>query len=97
MLEQVPAELRDLIPSYLQRRQQELHILRSYLQDGDYDSIRALAHKLKGSGGGYGLMKFTELGASLESAAIHKDYPMIALTIMELADHVSILSRQLGG
>jgi HPt (histidine-containing phosphotransfer) domain-containing protein len=97
LLSQVPMELRPLIPSFLQRRQQDLHVLRSYLEDGDYDSIRALGHRMKGSGGGYGLIKFTELGASLETAAIHRDYPEIALTIMELADHVSILTRQLGG
>jgi signal transduction histidine kinase/DNA-binding response OmpR family regulator len=59
--------------NYLARRKSELESLRSLLAALEFDRIRIAGHNMKGSGGGYGFPKLTELGAAIESAAKLKD------------------------
>ena len=39
---------------------------------GDLDTIRVFGHRMKGTGGAYGLDAITEIGNTLEQAAIHQ-------------------------
>ncbi len=65
----IPAELHDIAPNYLQNRIRDLDVLKDALNRKDYDSIAKLAHKTKGTAGGYGFMELGELAKSLERAA----------------------------
>ena len=38
----------------------------------DLDTIRVFGHRMKGTGGAYGLDAITEIGRTLEQAAIHQ-------------------------
>ncbi|MGI6366144.1 MAG: Hpt domain-containing protein [Bacillota bacterium] len=66
----IDAELEDLIPGYLDNRREDIRQIEQCLEKGDFETIRRLAHRMKGSGGGYGFDRITEIGAAMEQAAI---------------------------
>jgi len=68
-----PAEIADLVPRYLEKRRNEVGILKAALKMRDFDRIRQIAHGIKGSGAGYGLPELTNFGRNLETAAMAGD------------------------
>jgi two-component system sensor histidine kinase/response regulator len=67
----VPAKqgLEDLIPNYLNNRKTDIQSLAEALAKGDLDAARVIGHGMKGSGGGYGFPRITEIGANIEHCA----------------------------
>ena len=55
-------DLGDLIPGYLENRKKDVVEILNCLNRRDYETIRSLGHKMKGSGGGYGFDTITEIG-----------------------------------
>jgi signal transduction histidine kinase/CheY-like chemotaxis protein len=70
---QVEEGMEDIVPGYLEKRRAEIKVYRASLARGDFDTIGKLAHKMKGTGSGYGFPRLTELGEVLEKAAIQSD------------------------
>lgn len=66
----VDAEIEDLVPAFLANRRQDVTALQTAVADGDADTVRAVGHRLKGMGGGYGFDYITMVGAALERAAL---------------------------
>lgn len=66
-------DLADLVPVYLQRRNNDVLSLEDALLTGDFAAIRILGHSMKGSGGGYGFDGITEIGLRLENAGKDSD------------------------
>ena len=65
----VPEDLEPLIPGYLENRRRDVVKIQELVHNGDYAEAQRLAHSMKGSGGGYGFDKITQLGAAMEIAA----------------------------
>lgn len=65
---------------------------RSQLQEahaaGDNPALRELAHKFKGTAGGYGFLKFSELADKVQSAALSGDANQIDLHVGRLMDYL---------
>jgi HPt (histidine-containing phosphotransfer) domain-containing protein len=74
LLDSVPLDLKPLIPGYLQRRETEIRQLFYMLEAQDFTAIKEIAHRLKGSGTGYGLSIYTELATELEKAAFQENH-----------------------
>lgn len=66
---EVDADLAEVVPGYLENRRRELDLLAAALAGADWETLRRLAHDLKGTGGGYGFAAISELGLRLERAA----------------------------
>ena len=66
----IPAKM---VATYLERCIHAVPTARTALEAGDFAQIRVWAHRLKGSGGGYGVPALTEYAALLEKAAIQGD------------------------
>lgn len=66
---QIEKDLEDLIPGYLSNVKTYIKDMTTQLAAGQFEPIARTAHNIKGSGGGYGFMKVTELGGQLEAAA----------------------------
>ena len=64
----VDSSLEELIPGYLANRRTDVATLRTALDGGDFPAIRMTAHKIKGTGGGYGFPVLTELVSSCISS-----------------------------
>jgi len=85
----VDADLEDLIPGYLENRSKDINKIVNCMQAGDYDTIRRLAHRMKGSGGGYGFDGITDIGAAMEQAALARDANGIEEQVRILQDYLT--------
>jgi PAS domain S-box-containing protein len=82
----VTAQLRAIMPGYLDRQRSGVRILRDALEAADYDTIGMLGHRMKGSGAGYGLEWITKIGAAIEHAAAQRDQASIREQVEALED-----------
>jgi HPt (histidine-containing phosphotransfer) domain-containing protein len=80
--------MEDVVPSYLDKRRKEISQFRQALADQDFDSIRMLGHKLKGTGAGYGFAELTSIGAAIEKSALTRN-------VFDLLASVEHLTRYL--
>ena len=87
----VERDLEALIPTFVQRRHDDIVKLRAALSADDLDTVRVLGHSMKGTGGGYGFDGISEIGASIETAAKQIDRDAISKGIDSLADYLSRL------
>lgn len=85
---QVDEELMDLVPGYLERVQKNISEMRSLAQEGQYEKVRVIGHNLKGSGGGYGFEKVSEIGAQIEKAARDSQADMIVSLCDEMEGYL---------
>lgn len=65
----IPEELRDIIPAYLERRKEDTQQLNELMSKRDFSGIMKIAHKLKGNGASFGFDHITELGDKMNQAA----------------------------
>ncbi|MBC8287120.1 MAG: Hpt domain-containing protein [Nitrospinae bacterium] len=82
----VDPDLSDLIPGYLQNRHKDIKIITESLKTADFNKIRMLGHSMRGSGGGYGFMPISKVGAAIEEGARLKDLDQIKNSLAELSD-----------
>jgi len=80
--------LRAAIPAYLDKRRDDARKICAALERYDYDTIRALGHKMNGTGGGFGFPRISEIGAQLEAAAKKQDASAIHAQIEELSRYL---------
>lgn len=67
-IKDLPNEIRELIPSYLENRVKEYQRLCELLTHGNLKEINQIGHKLAGNAGSYGLVELGKLGEQLEYA-----------------------------
>jgi len=86
-------DLIELAPVYLAKQRAEMAVLRDAVAKRDFGALLSFGHKIKGSGGGFGFDRISEIGSNLESAAQLQDMPAIEREIAALQnylDHVEI-------
>jgi HPt (histidine-containing phosphotransfer) domain-containing protein len=62
-----------MVAAYVRRCQAALTDAEAALELGDHSFLRVYGHRLKGSGGGYGIPWLTEAGLRVETAARRGD------------------------
>jgi HPt (histidine-containing phosphotransfer) domain-containing protein len=90
----IDKDLEDLIPGYLENRRQDMDSILSALERNDFEGIRSVGHKMKGSGGGYGFDGITEIGRDIEAAAknaIKQDIREQTERLRDYLDRVKII------
>jgi histidine phosphotransfer protein HptB len=70
-------DLRDLIPSYLRNRENDIKTIIKSIETTGFDKIHILAHSMRGSGGSYGFMSANKINDTLEEASRIKDLKQI--------------------
>jgi HPt (histidine-containing phosphotransfer) domain-containing protein len=80
----VDPDIADLIPGFLENRHKDIKTIGEALAQGDFETIRFLGHSMKGAGGSYGFDPITDVGRSLEQAAIAHDTGGIKKSLLEL-------------
>jgi PAS domain S-box-containing protein len=70
---EVQEELKHLYPGYLARRKEELQMFRRSMQEGDFENLEIMSHKVKGSAGSYGLDQIEPIAYQMEKAAQSED------------------------
>jgi HPt (histidine-containing phosphotransfer) domain-containing protein len=92
----VDEDLQDLIPGYLENRKRDVARLTSALDNADFQTIRTIGHQMKGSGGGYGFDRITEIGRALEEAAgrsLAEDIRKQAAYLQDYVDKVQVIFK----
>ncbi len=83
LLEQEP-ELAHLVYDYIERLPETLASLRHAVDTQQWDELKGLVHKLKGSGGNYGFNDLSKLAAKLEFQVISQHQAEIEVLMDEL-------------
>jgi HPt (histidine-containing phosphotransfer) domain-containing protein len=84
-------DLADLVPLYLERREQDIVALEDALLASDFSTVHILGHSMKGSGGGYGFDGLTEIGLRIESAGKNSDPASARLALEDLKSYLQNL------
>ena len=79
----------DVVQDFVDGLDKRVADMAAALADGDFQTLKHLAHQLKGSGGGYGYPALTELAADLERQALSEALPDCRRALDELNVMVS--------
>lgn len=78
-----------LMPRFMANRKKEIVTMRQALTAEDFETVRSVAHGMKGVGGSYGFDKVTELAATIEQAAKSGDATSITQQLHTLEGYLS--------
>jgi len=81
ILVEIDRDFLPVVPGYLENRCAECTLIPELLAAGNFDEIRLLGHRMKGSGGSYGFDEISEIGEKLECAALRHDEEQIHSSI----------------
>ncbi|MBE9504618.1 MAG: Hpt domain-containing protein [Proteobacteria bacterium] len=84
----IDSDLKDIVPRFLEIRQENINNLLKALKREDYEPILRIGHSMKGSGTGYGFEYITEIGRSIEDAAIMKNLEEIGECVEKLSTYL---------
>ncbi|MBF0614248.1 MAG: Hpt domain-containing protein [Magnetococcales bacterium] len=87
----IDEDLAEIAPGYLENRSKDLEQLPRALVEGNFQVLRTLGHRMKGSGAGYGFDGITEIGRAIEEAAKQEDRAGVEQGIAALASYLSRL------
>ncbi len=85
---EVDEMLKDLIPDFMNRRNQELQDLDTWSESSNFTALAQYGHKLKGSSLNYGFNHLGGLAAHLELAARSENQQEIQDLIKEIKEHI---------
>ncbi|MBF0110817.1 MAG: Hpt domain-containing protein [Magnetococcales bacterium] len=85
----VDKDLEDITPGYLENRRKDLAALPLALAENQFEAIKMIGHRMKGSGAGYGFQAISDLGTRIERAANSQDQDEIRACVTQLEDYLS--------
>ncbi|HBR52124.1 MAG TPA: Hpt domain-containing protein [Nitrospira sp.] len=65
------------MPRFMANRKKEIVTMQQAMTGQDFETVRSVAHGMKGVGGSYGFDRVTELAATIEQAAKSADATII--------------------
>jgi len=86
---EISKEIEDLIPMFLKTVNQNIATIKTAIAANDIETVRTLGHRMKGSGGGYGFAKVTELGKAIEDGAKSQNLESCSQANDQLADYMA--------
>lgn len=84
----IDRDLEEIVPGYLDNRRRDLLLLPEALTQENFDDVRVMGHRMKGSGAGYGFDGITEIGRAIEEAAKVRDAGAVRSAVVELASYL---------
>ncbi len=85
----VDKDFEDLIPEFFEDIRHDIQSMTDALNNGDYESIRQLSHRIKGAGGAYGFDAVTNMAKFLEDAAKDGNPDSVRKYITELSNYLN--------
>ena len=82
-------EIVPLVPEFLNKRRADVRTMRDLLAAQQFARIQSCAHKMKGTGRGYGFTTISRIGTELEEAAHNYDAARVASLVAELDAYLS--------
>lgn len=69
----IDKDLEDLVPGYVSSIISDLGLIIQAVKESDFDTAKTLSHRMKGSGGGYGIQEISDKGWIMEKASAEKN------------------------
>ena len=69
MVVHVESDFQTLLPKFMTNRKKEVVTMREAVAQQDVETVRKVAHGMKGAGGSYGFDRVTEMAAIIEQTA----------------------------
>lgn len=85
----VEQDFEPLLPRFMTNRKQEVVTMREALAQQDFETVRKVAHGMKGAGGSYGFDLVTAMAATIEQAAKTAAAPTIATELERLGTYLN--------
>jgi HPt (histidine-containing phosphotransfer) domain-containing protein len=85
----IDIDLEDLIPGFLENRQNDLQNLETALQEKNLGTLRSIGHNLKGLGGGYGFPEMTIMGGKIEEGAKESNLEQVSDNLKKLTHYLA--------
>lgn len=85
----VDIDLKEIIPGFLENRQQDVKQLQLATKQNDIKSLGNIAHNLKGIGSSYGFEAITQLGISIGESLQANDMEHINADIERLSHYLA--------
>jgi HPt (histidine-containing phosphotransfer) domain-containing protein len=85
----IDIDLEDLIPGFLENRQNDILKLEQAVEKQDFETLRSIGHNLKGVGGGYGFQDMTTFGAAIEEGAKENNLEIINENVKKLSHYLA--------
>lgn len=92
ILIEIDQDLMPVVPGYLDGRRRDCAEIERLLASGNMESIKSLAHRIKGSGGSFGFDEISEIGEALELAAQAADAEGIRAAVDRLETYLARVS-----
>jgi len=86
---EVPEDLQDIFPEFLENRRKEAAALPGTIERCDFKQIRTWGHNMAGVGEGYGFPALTVIGRELEAAALSENVVEIQKCAAKFSDAVN--------
>ncbi len=80
-----------LMPRFMKNRKKEVVTMRQALTGQDFETVRSIAHGMKGVGGSYGLDRVTELASAIEQTAKSADATNITQQLDVLEGYLNVI------
>lgn len=84
----VEADFEPLLPKFMTNRKKEVVMMREALAQQDFETVRKVAHGMKGAGGSYGFDRVTAMAAIIEQAAKTGTSPTIEAELAQLGHYL---------
>jgi HPt (histidine-containing phosphotransfer) domain-containing protein len=81
-----------IVPGYLQKRSDDVGLLRTHIRNHDFESVRVIGNGMRGSGGSFGFLEISRLGDVIEHAAQQRDEATLAVAATELESYLGRLT-----
>jgi len=82
-------QFNEILPLFIQLREDEPTKIRDFLEAGDLKDIERIGHSLKGVGGSFGFPYVSELGETIENAAIDNQHEILLRSAQLLEDYIA--------
>lgn len=92
----VDSQIAALVPRFLANRAADVGKIRTALERADFETVRRVAHGMKGGGGAYGFPEISRLGAAMEQGAIQGDVAAIGALVANLEVYLARIEIETG-
>lgn len=85
---EIDMEVESIVPEFLENRRRDCSLIEQLLECDSFSEIRILGHRMKGAGGSYGFDMISEIGETIEDAALAGNKPAITSSVMQLTRYL---------
>lgn len=86
---EIDSELKEIIPSFLERKQKDVLRLETLIKDEDFAGLKAIGHELKGTCGSYGFDVLAKIAQNIETQAVEQDIDKLNLSFIQFKERLT--------